>query len=166
MEIAFEKLEYKHRKRIIAIYNHYIETSTSAFSTAEYNDDDFERFMQNAQNFPTYAVVNAQNGEIIGFCKLGLLWTQDSFSSTAKLTYFLDPESTGKGIGGVCLERLEQDAIQMGFQNLVAEISSENLISINFHMKHGFTKAGELVDIGRKFGRTFGVVMMQKRIGL
>ena len=52
----------------------------------------------------------------------------------------------------------------MGIKNIVAEVSSENEQSIEFHKKHGVVVAGELIDIGEKFGRSFGVVYMQKRL--
>lgn len=53
----------------------------------------------------------------------------------------------------------------MGIKNIIAEVSSENKQSIDFHKKHGFVVAGELKDIGEKFEHSFGVVYMQKRLG-
>ena len=80
-------------------------------------------------------------------------------------SYVLKKDNNSKGLGSKCLEKLEQDAIKMGIRNLIAEVSSENKESINFHKKHGFFIAGELKDIGEKFEHSFGVIYMQKRLG-
>lgn len=87
-----------------------------------------------------------------------------TFKSTVTITYFIANDYTRKGLGSECLKKLEQEAVEMGIKNIVAEVSSENEQSIEFHKKHGFVVAGELKDIGEKFGRSFGVVYMQKRL--
>nr|WP_294407044.1 GNAT family N-acetyltransferase [uncultured Clostridium sp.] len=76
----------------------------------------------------------------------------------------LSQKYTGKGIGNICLERLEADAKAMGIHQLIAEISSENNASLKFHKKHGFEVAGELKNIGYKLNTSFGVVYMQKTL--
>ncbi|MDY2881113.1 MAG: GNAT family N-acetyltransferase [Romboutsia timonensis] len=88
-----------------------------------------------------------------------------TFKSTATITYFIAEDYTRKGLGSECLKKLEEDAVKMGIKNIIAEVSSENKQSIDFHKKHGFVVAGELKDIGEKFEHSFGVVYMQKRLG-
>ncbi|WP_411679767.1 N-acetyltransferase family protein [Clostridium thailandense] len=52
-----------------------------------------------------------------------------------------------------CLLKLQEYASEMGITDLVAEISSENHGSIEFHKKYDFYIAGELKNIGIKFNR-------------
>lgn len=47
---------------------------------------------------------------------------------------------------------------------LVATMSSKNETSIRFHMHKGFFMAGNLDGVGEKFGKSFGVVWMQKPV--
>lgn len=76
----------------------------------------------------------------------------------------IDKDYSGKGLGSKCLEILEKEAWKLDIKNLIAEISSENEESINFHKKHGFTMVGEMKNIGKKFNRNFGVVIMDKNL--
>ncbi len=64
----------------------------------------------------------------------------------------------------MCIKKLEEEAKKRNISNLISDVSSENTGSINFHKKHGFTVIGELKDVAAKFGRNFGLVLMQKRM--
>lgn len=50
---------------------------------------------------------------------------------------------------------------ELGISNLLANISSLNEGSINFHKKHGFRECGRFKNIGRKFEKDFDVIWMQ-----
>lgn len=105
-----------------------------------------------------------ESGSIVGFCQLSAYSPFPTFRSAAYVTYFLAEGSTGKGIGSLCLSKLEEEAKAMGIKHLIAEVSSENEGSLAFHQKHGFTVVGELKEIGQKLNRTFGVVLLQKTL--
>lgn len=80
------------------------------------------------------------------------------------LTYFLAPDSTGKGLGTRLLGRLTDDAKKAGLRVLVANMSSKNEASIRFHTRNGFFRAGNLDGVGEKFGEPFGVIWMQRAV--
>lgn len=82
----------------------------------------------------------------------------------ATVTYFIAPSHLGRGIGRMCLGRLEEDAVKQGIRHIIAEISSENEQSMSFHASQGFIHAGRLKNIGFKLGRTFDIIYMQKEI--
>ena len=101
-------------------------------------------------------------GEVVGFGFLHAYHPAPTFRRTAELTYFLAPEHTRKGIGGMILDALVQQAHQQGIDRLLASISSLNPDSLAFHAKKGFAEVGRLKGIGRKFDRDFDVVYMQR----
>ncbi len=164
MEISFEKMTIDHAKEIIDIYNYYVENTTAAFPTVPQNEDRCKLFLQIGKNYPVYVIREKETSKIIGFCLIGPYSLHDSFKQTAAVTYFIDHDYVGKGIGGQCLRKLEADAKSMGINKLIADISSENSRSIEFHKRNGFAMVGHLDDIGSKFGRKFGVVYMIKDI--
>jgi phosphinothricin acetyltransferase len=82
------------------------------------------------------------------------------------LTYFLAPEHTRKGIGGMILATLIREACQQGIDRVLASISSLNPDSLAFHAKKGFEEVGRLNGIGRKFDRDFDVVYMQRILAI
>lgn len=70
-------------------------------------------------------MVDASAGNVVGFCWLSAM-PCGKFRKTAKITSFIARDHVGKGIGKQCLDQLEADARQMGIENIIAEISSEN----------------------------------------
>ncbi|MDD4308736.1 MAG: GNAT family N-acetyltransferase, partial [Thermoplasmata archaeon] len=88
-----------------------------------------------------------------------------TFSSTAEITYFIDPEHRRRGIGSLLFEALVNAGRKKGIESILAAISSENLESLEFHRKLGFAEVGRFKGILRKNGKVLDVVWMQK-IGL
>lgn len=85
-----------------------------------------------------------------------------TFSRTAEVTYFIHPDYTGKGLGKKLLGFLEKGAVEKGITNILANISSLNPRSIDFHKKNGFVECGRFKNVGRKKGQLFDTVWMQK----
>jgi phosphinothricin acetyltransferase len=87
-----------------------------------------------------------------------------AFSKTAEITYFIHPDHTGKGIGTKLLRLLEKEGMQKGITNILANISSLNPRSVDFHKKNGFIECGRFKNVGRKKGKLFDTVWMQKML--
>jgi phosphinothricin acetyltransferase len=62
------------------------------------------------------------------------------------------------------LDYLINKAKEKGITSILASISSLNERSINFHRKNGFIECGRFREIGKKKGKTFDVVYMQKML--
>lgn len=151
------------RKSIIDIFNHYVENSFAAYPETKLPYEAFDMFLQMSQDYPT-AKVKDKNGRIIGF---GLLRSHNSmptFAITAEITYFIHPDHTGKGIGTKLLRLLEKEGVQKGITNILANISSLNPRSIDFHKKNGFNECGRFKNVGSKKGQIFDTVWMQKML--
>jgi phosphinothricin acetyltransferase len=52
----------------------------------------------------------------------------------------------------------------MGLRTILAGISSLNPKSLAFHERQGFVQCGRFLNVGRKWGKDFDVVWMQKTI--
>ncbi len=52
----------------------------------------------------------------------------------------------------------------MGVDSILAGMSSLNEAGLAFHARHGFAECGRFRGIGRKRGRDFDVVWMQRAI--
>ncbi len=160
---AFERLSEAHRVGVIDIFNHYVRTSTAAYRGEAVGYEFFGHFTGDMDAYPAYAMIGA-DGEVAGFCMLEPFMPIPTFSSVAEVTYFLHPDHAGRGLGSLALGRLEDDARAMGVTRLVANIASDNEGSVRFHELRGFTEYGRLGGVGRKLGRTFGVVYMEKAL--
>ena len=166
MKIIFEKMGMEHQKSIIEIYNYYIENSTAAFPEVTMPEEFFSALMEKTKGYPAYAILNSDAHEVVGFCFFSAYSPFSTFKDTANITYFISQAYVGKGIGEQCLEKLESEAMQMGIKHIIAQISSENQQSLNFHINHGFEICGMLKNIGNKLGRNFNLIYMQKDLGI
>ena len=156
----FEDLRQEHKPEIVRIFNYYVENSFAAYSTVPLGDEIFDRFHDMADGFP-FIVISYNATEIVGFAFLHPYHAADSFSKTVEITYFIMPEHTGKGLASKILDRFKMQAKELGISVILANISSSNEGSINFHRKHGFVECGRFSKIGRKFNKDFDVVWMQ-----
>jgi len=162
-DIRFERLEAKHRNGVIEIFNHYVENSTAAYRDTRVENGFFDNFIAHIDLYPGYAIVDSDN-TILGFFLLEPFLPISTFKEVAEITYFIDKDATGSGIGTRALGKLQEDAKNLGIRKLVANISSDNDKSIRFHVRNGFVEYGRLKDAGYKFGNYFDIVYMVKDI--
>jgi len=148
--------------QVIGIFNHYIENGYAAYLENKVEDSFFGNFLAAAKDLPAYVAVDGDM--VVGFGMLRRYHPFPAFRRTAEVSYFIAPSMTGKGIGNILLERLTSDARERGIDSLLASISSLNEGSIRFHQRNGFQECGRFVKVGRKFGKDFDLVWMQKRI--
>lgn len=163
MEYAITPISVEDRESIIDIFNYYVENSFAAYPENKLPYQAFDMFLQMSNGFPT-GTIKHEHGKTVGF---GMLRTHNpipAFSQTAEATYFIHPDYTGKGMGRMLLDYLEKGAVEKGITNLLAGISSLNPNSIRFHRKNGFTECGRFKKVGKKKGRQFDTVWMQKML--
>jgi phosphinothricin acetyltransferase len=163
MDCQFAPLSESDRKPVVGILNHFIENSFAALPEDKVGEEFFDRILEMTRGYPALSV-RAPGGEVAGFAFLRAYHPTPTLRRTAEITYFLAPEHTGKGIGGRMLEHLVREARELGIDNLLAKISSLNEASIRFHRKMGFEECGRFRAVGRKFGRDFDLVWMQKKL--
>jgi phosphinothricin acetyltransferase len=159
----FEKLGEKHRRVVIDIFNHYIESDFSAYLLDRVPYEFYDMFLSVSRGYPAVAVISDAH-EVAGFGMLRPYSPLPVFTHTAEFSCFLDPDATRQGTGGLVLRHLEAGAAEMNISVLLASISSKNEKSIRFHLKNGFTECGRFAGIGRKFNTDFDVVWMRKAL--
>ncbi len=163
MAVNFVPLSSDHAAHAMAIFNYYVETSFSAYPDEPLPEDFFGKLLEMTEGYPAYAIMDGE--QMAGFCLLRPWNVFHTFRETAEISYFLGRFYTGQGIGTMALAKLETEAVAQGIHTLLASISSENLGSIRFHEQNGFTECGRFRKVGKKKGKYFDVVWMQKDVG-
>lgn len=163
MDCTLSPITPDDRDDIIAIFNHYVTTSLTAFPSQPVGPQFFDLIMNQTEGYPRVKIVNRE-GQCVGFGLLQPYNQLPTFASVAEATYFLHPDYTGRGIGTALLEELCGQACNMGLTSILARISSENPGSLAFHRKHGFQECGCFEAVGEKNGTTFDLVWMQKKL--
>lgn len=158
----FVNLDARHKKEVIDIFNYYIENSYSAYPENVVSEDFYDKLLEMTKGYPAYAI--KVEDTVIGFCFLRAFHQFPVFSETAEITYFINNNFCGKGLGKIALQKLEDEARHRGIYTILASISSENKSSIAFHLINGFTECGRFPGVGKKFGNTFDMVWMVKKL--
>jgi len=148
---------------IVAVFNYFVENSFAAYPEEALGGEFYERMEARATGYPFYSVTT-DDGRVVGFGLIHPYHPAPTFSRTVEITYFILTEFTGHGIGTALLSRLLEDARSLGCDTILASISSLNEQSLKFHRKHGFSECGRFQRVGKKQGRDFDVVWMQKFI--
>lgn len=163
MNCRLEKVLAEDCNQVIDIFNHYVENSFAAYPDSKVPYEFFQSFINLTQGYP-FLVARDPSGRVLGFGCLRPYSPLPTFSRAAEITNFVSPEHIGEGIGQRILDRLLQEARKMGIITILASISSQNSQSLAFHKKNGFVECGRFVGIGRKMGREFDVVWMQRMV--
>lgn len=162
-EYALRPILFEDREAIMDIFNHYAETSFAAYPETKLPYHAFDLFLKMSEGYPRASVLDQQH-TVVGFGMLRPHNMLPTFSQTAEVTYFIDPAHTGRGIGKLLLRCLEEGAREKGIQTILANISSRNEPSIQFHEKNGFVQVGRLAKVGKKLGLEFDTIWMQKAL--
>lgn len=160
--VKFEKLDIKHLPEVTSIYNYYVEHSYAAYLDKRVSVEFFSNLLEMIKDYPAYAI--RMDEKVIGFCFLRAYSPYPAFSGTAEITCFIDKDYSGKRIGTMILDKIVEEAKQKGIHTILASISSLNETSLKFHKKNGFIECGRFPETGRKFGKTFDIVWMIKKL--
>ena len=148
---------------ILAIYAPYILTSTATF---EYNVPTEEAFLQRfrdiTRQFPW--LVWEEDGRVLGYAYAARPFERAGYSWCAEPSIYLHDDARGRKIGRKLYAVLEEILKKQGYCVSYALITSENLVSLRFHEKCGYSTVAVFPDCGRKFGRWLGLHWMEKRL--
>jgi len=164
MNILFKPMTQEHALEVMNIFNYYIKNSYAAYPESPLPVEFFMKVLEMTKGYPAFVIQDTDTNTIRGFCLLQEYNPFPTFHETAEIEYLLRHSDVGKGMGKKALERLEEEAKRRGIKNILANISSENEHSIQFHLKNGFRECGRFHQIGRKNGKSFDVVWMEKAI--
>lgn len=150
---------------MLEVFNYYIENSFASYIETSVGPEFFQLIQEEKEQdkndrFPFYVI--EENGKIIGLGALRPYFPFPNFRHTGIVSYFILPGHTRKGLGSRMLEKLHTEAREKKMRSLLANVSSKNEASLNFHRKNGFIECGRLREVGTKFGKYFDIIWLQK----
>ena len=149
-------------REVIDIFNHYVKNTFAAYPEEAVPYQSFKLLRRMAEGYP-FPVARDEKA-VLGFAMLRPHSPFAAFSGTAEVSCFVAPEQTGKGIGSQLYHRLLHEGKEKGLRTILAGISSLNPKSLAFHERQGFVQCGRFLNVGRKWGKDFDLVWMQKTI--
>ena len=151
-----------HLDAMRAIYNDVLVSSTAIFSDVERSPAEQARWFADrcAQGWP---VIVAWDGTtLLGYATYGSFRSWPGYRHTVENSVYVARAARGKGIGHLLLNALLERARSQKLHAVIAGIDGDNAASMRLHEKVGFTKVGQLRQVGRKFDRWLDLVFYER----
>ncbi len=169
-EIKIRPVSITDTEEILRIYAHYVANTAISFETEVPGHDDFaERIKKTIKKYP-YLVAEA-DGHVVGYTYAGVFKDRAAYDHCVETTVYVDKDMKQSGIGSALYDELERELKKLGISNLNACIALPvgddpylTMDSIYFHEKKGYKKCAHFHACGRKFGRIYDMVWMEKII--
>ena len=153
--------------RIVEIVNYYIENTHITFDVHPFAPEQRVEWFHEHNNGGRYRMLVAEDehGGIVAYAGSARFRPKQAYETTVELSIACDSNATGKGVGtrlyGELLDILSGEDVH----RVVAGIAQPNPASIALHERFGFQPIGTFTEVGRKFGRYWDVIWMEKALG-
>lgn len=152
------------------IYRYYVEHTAISFEiTMPTQEQIRQRIEKVLSGFP-YLVAEL-NGQIIGYAYAGHFIPREAYYHCAEVSIYISRENHRSGIGRMLYDALSEQLRAKGITQIYAcigvpEIDDEYLTnnSAEFHAHMGFREVGRFRNSGKKFGRFYHMIWMEKLI--
>ena len=159
-------------ERLLEIYAHYVLNTAVSFEYTVPSLSEFaERIRKTKEKYPYLVCENGHT--VIGYAYAGPYSPREAYAWSAAASIYVDQAYRRRGAGSLLYEALEERLRRQGIVNLLAgtaycEQEDQYLShdSFLFHQKMGFVQVARMPGIGRKFGRWYDLLWMQKRIAV
>ena len=150
---------------ITAIANALLDTTTYEWSEIPHTVSEREEWLAAQTVAGRPALVAVDNEEVVGWASYGDF--RDSqrwpgYRHTVEHSIHVRQDHWGRGIGRNLIQALVDRARREGKHVMVAGIDADNIGSIRFHERLGFSEVARMPEIGEKFGRRLDLVLMQR----
>ncbi len=157
--------------RLLEIYAWYVTNTAITFECDVPSQEEFGARIENTLKTYPYLVLE-EGGRILGYAYAGPFKDRAAYSLSCEVSIYIDREARGRWYGRALYEALERALKEKGILNLYACIADpiredEYLTrdSESFHRCLGYVKVGTFHSCGRKFGRRYNMLRMEKMIG-
>lgn len=154
-----------------AIYAPYVRETAISFEYDVPSVEEMARRIEETQKGYPW-IVAEENGKVMGYAYAHIFHGRAAYQWSVETSIYVDRQEKRKGIGSLLHEALENALKAQGILNLNAAIAwvepeDEYLThdSVRFHERLGYTKVAHFHQCGRKFGRWYDIIWMEKIIG-
>ena len=149
---------------IAAIYAHHVLHGTASFDTIP-PDANFWRVKiadTVARGWPFLVV--EEDEAVAGYAYATQFRDRPAYAETCENSIYIAPGCASRGLGSALMAALFPAASKAGFRQMIAVVGGGEPASVALHEKFGFTIAGRMRNVGRKFGRLLDTVYLQRTL--
>lgn len=161
--IRIRRAELEDLPRIVEIQNYYIEHTHITFDVHPFTPEQRREWFRDHNNGSRYRLLIAEDQQkIVGYACTGRFRPKPAYETTVEVSVACDPNAIGKRIGTRLYEELFAILGGEDLHRAVAGIAQPNPASNALHQRFGFRPVGTFTEVGRKFGRYWDVLWMEK----
>lgn len=156
MEIR--KVEQSDLDAILSIYNDVISDEASTLDLRKTGIFKWRQWFQEQHNAGYSMYVAELDGSVVGVAYFSAYRPKDAFSSTVEIDIYVRSEYRNRGVGSALAEKMLETAKNTPkLHVIVSVINSNNAVSTHLEEKYGFTLAGSVPEVAKKFGEFHGI---------
>jgi phosphinothricin acetyltransferase len=149
--------------RLTAIYNHYIGDGAITFDIDPVTPDERRSWYAAHTSGAGHRLVVAEDATgVVGYAGTGPFRAKRAYDTTVETTIYIAPEALGRGIGRALYAALFEALAGEDVHRAVAGITLPNPASLALHRRFGFREVGVFRENGRKFGRYWDVMWLER----
>ena len=153
--------------RLTEIYNYYVINTPITFDLEPVTVESRVRWFDEHSGTKRHRLFVAEDaGLIVGWAGTGPFRDRAAYDTSVETTVYCSHESTGRGIGAAMYRVLIDALKDEDIRRVLAGITLPNDASIALHRRFGFTEVGVFTECGRKFGKYWDVVWMERPLRL
>lgn len=146
---------------ISEIYNYYVLHSTCTYQIEPETLADRQAWFE-LHSPDKYPVIVAElDGRVVGWGSLSKFHARAGYAPTTEASVYIAHGHHRRGLGRTILQNLIDRARTAKFHTIIGGASADQSASIALQESLGFTRVGQLREVGQKFGRRLDVVYMQ-----
>ena len=141
------------------IYNYYVINTPITFDLEPYTPHQRRAWFDEHVDSGRHRLLVAENanGELVGYATSSRWRAKAAYDTTVETSVYCRHGATGQGIGRRLYTALFEAIADQDVHRIVAGMTLPNAASMALHERLGFTRVGEFVEVGRKFGQYWNV---------
>lgn len=154
--------ENQDAERLVRIYNYYVGRTIVTFEEESIDAAEMIVRMEATRSAQLPWLVAEEDGRVTGYAYAARWRPRRAYRFAAETTIYLEPESTGRGLGLQLYGALLALLPACGVHTAIGGIALPNPASVALHEKLGMVKTAHFKEVGYKLGRWIDVGYWQK----
>jgi phosphinothricin acetyltransferase len=151
--------------RLTEIYNPYVTETAITFDIEVYQPAQRREWFAAHTTGPGHRLLVAEeSARVVGYAGTGPFRNKRAYDTTVETTIYLAPEAFGRGIGTVLYTTLFEALARDDVHRAVAGVTLPNDASLALHRRFGFREVGVFRENGRKLGRYWDVMWLEREV--
>jgi phosphinothricin acetyltransferase len=149
--------------RLVEIYNHYVVNTPITFDLEPFTVESRVRWFEEHSEHGRYRLLVAQEADrVTGYASTGRFRAKAAYDTSVESSVYCAPDAVGRRVGAKLYGALFDAIATEDINRIVAGITLPNTASLALHQRFGFRRIGTFTEVGRKFGKFWDVVWLER----